>query len=149
MQLHNIKSKLRRKAKKRVGRGGKRGTYSGHGIKGQKSRAGHRIRPAFRDVIKKIPKRRGEGKHSRQIPAVRDYIVINLALLDKNFEAGATVTPKILLSKKLVRKISGKLPQVKILGRGELAKVLIVKDCFVSAGATAAIKKAGGAVNLR
>ncbi|MDP3784835.1 MAG: uL15 family ribosomal protein [bacterium] len=146
MQLHNIKSRLRRKAQKRVGRGGKRGTYSGHGIKGQKSRAGHRIRPQLRDVLKKIPKRRGSGKHSRQIPARRDYLVINLDLLDKNFEAGATVTPKILLDKKLVRKIYGKTPKVKILGRGELAKVLIVKDCFVSAGAGAAIKKAGGYV---
>ncbi len=149
MQLHDIKSKLRRKAKKRVGRGGKRGTYSGHGIKGQKSRAGHRIRPQLRDILKKIPKRRGSGKHSRQIPVLYDHAVVNLDLLNKNFETGAKVTPKILLSKKLVGKIFGKVPQVKILARGELAKALIVKDCFVSKGAAAAIKKAGGSVNLR
>src|SRR4030043_96678 len=59
MQLHQVKPTHRQKNKKRGGRGGKRGTYSGKGIKGQKSRAGHKIRPEIRDFIKKIPKRRG------------------------------------------------------------------------------------------
>jgi large subunit ribosomal protein L15 len=58
MQLHEIKG-LKNKEKKRVGRGGKRGTYCGRGIKGQKARAGAKIRPALRDFIKKIPKLRG------------------------------------------------------------------------------------------
>jgi len=59
MQLHQIQSIHKSKTKKRVGRGGKRGTYCGRGIKGQKSRAGVKIRPAARDLIKKIPKMRG------------------------------------------------------------------------------------------
>lgn len=57
MQIHQIKPKIRKEPKKRVGRGGKRGTYSGRGSKGQKARAGHRIRPYLRDVIKKLPKK--------------------------------------------------------------------------------------------
>lgn len=57
MQLHQIE--VKKKEKKRIGRGGKRGTYCGRGIKGQKSRAGAKIRPAIRDLIKKIPKIRG------------------------------------------------------------------------------------------
>jgi large subunit ribosomal protein L15 len=50
-----------------VGRGGKRGKTSGRGGKGQTARAGHKIRPEIRDLIKKLPKRRG----SRQEPRPR------------------------------------------------------------------------------
>ena len=52
--------------KKRVGRGGKRGTTSGRGTKGQKSRSGHRIRPAERDLLIRIPKLRGYRNKSIQ-----------------------------------------------------------------------------------
>jgi large subunit ribosomal protein L15 len=47
-----------------VARGGKRGKTAGRGTKGQKARAGHKIRPEIRDVIKRIPKMRGRGKNS-------------------------------------------------------------------------------------
>jgi len=60
MQFHNIFSDHSYKSKKRVGRGGKKGTYSGRGMKGQKARAGHRIRPAIRDFMMKVPKLRGK-----------------------------------------------------------------------------------------
>lgn len=59
MQLHQIQSSHKRKTKKRIGRGGKRGTYCGRGMKGQKARAGAKMKPAIRDLIKKIPKLRG------------------------------------------------------------------------------------------
>ena len=59
MQLQELKPIHRLKKKKRVGRGGKRGTYCGRGIKGQKSRAGRKLKPLIRDVIKKYPKLRG------------------------------------------------------------------------------------------
>lgn len=58
MQIHNLNIKINKK-RKRIGRGGKRGSYSGRGQKGQKSRAGRRIRPAERDIILRLPKRRG------------------------------------------------------------------------------------------
>ena len=56
MQLNELTPQYKPKRKKRIGRGGKRGTYCGKGIKGQNSRAGAKIRPAIRDMIKKIPK---------------------------------------------------------------------------------------------
>ncbi|OGY57237.1 MAG: hypothetical protein A3E61_01280 [Candidatus Colwellbacteria bacterium RIFCSPHIGHO2_12_FULL_43_12] len=59
MQLHDLKPFHLNKTGKRVGRGGKRGTTSGHGTKGQKSRSGHKIRPAERDLIQRLPKLRG------------------------------------------------------------------------------------------
>jgi len=66
MQLHQLKPTVKQKRAKRVGRGGKRGTYSGRGQKGQKSRAGARIRPGFRGgdnpIWKLFPKQRGSAK---------------------------------------------------------------------------------------
>ena len=66
MQLHQIKPTHKKVEGKRVGRGGKRGTFSGRGSKGQKSRAGTRIRPGFRGgdnpIWKLFPKQRGASK---------------------------------------------------------------------------------------
>lgn len=67
MNLHQIAPANKSKSKKRIGRGGKRGTYSGRGVKGQKARAGRKIRPATRDLIQQIPKLRGsKNKGSRK-----------------------------------------------------------------------------------
>src|SRR5688500_14316466 len=105
MQLHNLKRTPTSKTKKRVGRGGKRGKTSGRGTKGQKARSGHRIRPEARDIIKKIPKRRGYGKHradsargTRVLP-----VIINISLLDKYFKDGDTISPETLREKGLLR----------------------------------------------
>lgn len=59
MQLHELQPLHPAKNEKRIGRGGKRGTTSGRGTKGQKARSGHRIRPAERDLIQQLPKLRG------------------------------------------------------------------------------------------
>lgn len=59
MQIHQLKPIHKPKKKKRVGRGGKKGTYSGKGMKGQKSRAGKRFKPMIRELIKRYPKLKG------------------------------------------------------------------------------------------
>ena len=59
MQLHDLKPNNKSKEKKRVGRGGKKGTYSGKGMKGQKSRAGRKLEPPIRGLIKRYHKLRG------------------------------------------------------------------------------------------
>jgi large subunit ribosomal protein L15 len=59
MQLHELKPRHKLKKKKRVGRGGKRGTYSGRGQKGQLARAGRKLKPIVREIIKRYPKLRG------------------------------------------------------------------------------------------
>lgn len=142
MQLHELRPENKIKKKKRVGRGGKRGTYSGRGIKGQKARAGRRIRPALRDIIKKLPKKRGYRAKVKP----RSTAVVNLELLEKKFEMNSEISPRTLFEAGLVRKISGKIPQVKILGRGKITKSFVVKDCFFSKSAEDAIKKAGGQI---
>ena len=75
MKLHELSST--HKKTKRVGRGGKRGTTSGRGTKGQKSRSGHRMRPAQRDLILRIPKHRG----FRNKPQGPEAIVFNVGFL--------------------------------------------------------------------
>jgi large subunit ribosomal protein L15 len=59
MQLHELRPIHKPHKKKRIGRGGKKGTYSGKGIKGQKSRAGRKFKPLIREIIKRYPKKRG------------------------------------------------------------------------------------------
>jgi len=66
MQLHQLQPANKNQKKKRIGRGGKRGTYSGRGVKGQKSRAGRHIRPAERDLIQRLPKLRGQKNKPRK-----------------------------------------------------------------------------------
>jgi|SRR3989338_5538873 len=134
MQAHNL-SKSNNKKAKRIGRGGKRGSYSGRGIKGQKSRAGRKIRPQIRDIIKKIHKRRGYGRNrSRSVnPANLKPQVVNLGDLEKKFSAlgGSAsggkdiihITPQILVEAGLIKKTQGnKMPKVKILGAGKPAR---------------------------
>jgi len=128
MQLHQLKPKNKLKKKKRIGRGGKRGTYSGRGLKGQKSRAGGRPRPALRDIVKKFPKKRGyKFKPNKEKPQI-----INLSDLENNYKSGEKITSETLLEKKLIVKVKGKMPEIKILGKGKLTKNLEVEGCKMS-----------------
>jgi len=128
MQLYQVKPIHRQKNKKRVGRGGKRGTYSGKGIKGQLARAGRKVRPEIRDFIKKIPKQRGyRFKSFRGKPAI-----VNLKDLEKKFKNGEVVNPETLLEKGLIAKIRNRIPEVKILGDGKLTKKLKFENCRFS-----------------
>ena len=131
MQLHNIKPIHKLKKSQRVGRGGKRGTYSGRGMKGQKSRAGAKIRPAVRDLMMKFPKRRGRAKHA--FKSLFDKpVVLNLKDIEKKFKDGEIVSPKILFEKGLISKKKKTLPKIKILGKGEISKKLIFQDVLLS-----------------
>lgn len=67
--------------------------------------------------------------------------VVNLRDIDRKFSEGALVNPKTLVENGLVRRISGKIPRVKILGNGELTKKFIIKDCAFSKKAEEAWKK--------
>jgi len=142
MQIHQIRPINKKKKRKRVGRGGKRGSYSGRGIKGQKARAGRKMPPFIREVIKRYPKLRGYRFAKRQ----DDLVFVNLEVLEKKFKESETVNARILLEKKLIRRIKGKTPKVKILGKGELTKTLTVKGCDVSKSAKEKIEKAGGTI---
>ena len=125
-----------------VGRGGKRGKTSGRGTKGQKARAGRKIRPEMRDVIMRMPKRRGYRFKSRQT----EVVPVNLEILEKIFSAGDTVDPSILIAKGIFSARGGVTPRVKILSDGDLTKKLKIVGCNVSLKAKEKIEKVGGEI---
>jgi large subunit ribosomal protein L15 len=142
MQLHQIKPKHKNKDRKRVGRGGKRGTYSGKGIKGQRSRASRKFEPIIRGLIKRYPKLRGYkfGSNGELVA------VINLKTLQDKFDDKSIISPNSLIDKKLAHKMKGMMPLIKILGDGEVSKEFTIKGCKISKQAEEKIKKAGGIV---
>ncbi|MDD5606307.1 MAG: uL15 family ribosomal protein [Candidatus Pacebacteria bacterium] len=139
MQIHQLQTKNKFKKKKRKGRGGKRGTYSGKGQKGQKARAGRKLEPAIRGVIKRYPKLRGYKfkKFDRKI------VVLNLQDLEGKFKEGETITPLVLIEKKIIKKQKGKIPFVRILGKGEISTKLNFEQCYLSKSAKEKIEKCG------
>ena len=151
MQQHQLKRTYPNKAGKRVGRGGRRGKTSGRGTKGQRARAGHRIRPELRDIIKKLPKLRGHGKNRAR--GVNSSIVkptiINIREITRIYSDGAVVSPSTLVSNGLLKTRAGYLPDVKILAVGVPTKRFIISGCLVSASAKAKIEKAGGEIRAR
>lgn len=140
MQLHELRPLSARKKKKRVGRGGKKGTYSGRGGKGQTARAGHRLAPSIRELLKRYPKLKGYRAPGRR----RRPAMVTLADLEKNFQAKDVVTPETLEKKGVVKKRRRRLPQVKVVATGKLSKALTLQGVVVSAGARKAVEEQGG-----
>ena len=149
MQLNSLSPRTKNIKNEPVGRGGKRGKTSGRGGKGKTARAGHKIRPEVRDLIKKFPKRRGYGKNraSTVVGSRVRATAVNLAALEAKYKAGETVSPGSLFVKGLVRRVKGNMPEVKILGTGEVTKAFVVKNCLVSASARTALTAAGGTIH--
>jgi len=148
MQLNSFAPRTKNKKPEPVGRGGKRGKTSGHGNKGQSSRAGHKIRPEARDMIKKLPKLRGHGKNrSRTVRTNRIPVsVVNLSVIEAEYKKGERVTPASLVVKGLVRRAKGRAPAVKILG-STITKPLVIDGCAISVVAEKALLAAGGTIH--
>lgn len=145
MKLHELQPvEGSRHSRKRVGRG----TGSGHGKtscrghKGQNSRSGGGVRPAFEGgqtpLFKRLPKRGFTNVNHK------DYAIVNVEDLNV-FEAGSVVTIENLQEKGLVKKV---YDGVKVLGNGKLDKNLTVKANKFSKTAEAAITSAGGNIEV-
>ncbi|HVU75755.1 MAG TPA: 50S ribosomal protein L15 [Candidatus Paceibacterota bacterium] len=147
MQLHSLKrpSTLKREYR-RVGRGqsSTRGKQSGRGGKGQTARAGNKRRPEWRDIIKKLPKRRGYGKNrGRTVNATKPRaFAVSLSRLDSAFDAGTMINPTVLAEKGIIR--SAKQP-VKIVA-GQTSKKFSFQHVAITSPARAAVEKAGGSI---
>ena len=135
-----------KRSRKRIGRGdgSGRGTYSGRGIKGQKARSGPGIRPNFEGgqlpLAKALPSTRGFTNIFK-----KQFSVVNLnriAALDGEGE----VTPERMAQAGLVRDLR---KPVKVLGRGELDRPLVVEAHSFSESARKKIEAAGGSVRTR
>lgn len=146
MQLHQLKPIHKLRKSKRVGRGGKRGTYSGRGVKGQKARSGRLLKPAIRELIKRYPKLRGYRQKLRAQSSKLKTAILNLDILEKHFDSSQIITPEALLEKRLIRRMKGRLPKIKILGKGKITKAITIENCLVSKQAKEKIEKADGVI---
>ena len=130
-------------SKKRLGRGtgSGLGKTSGKGHKGQWARSGGGVRPGFEGgqmpLTRRVPKR-GFNNHFK-----KEYVIVNLDVLNENFTAGSVVDMEALLDRNLVKSVKN-AAGLKVLGNGELTVNLTVKAAKFSASAKEAIEKAGG-----
>jgi len=138
------------KREKRIGRGhgSGRGKTAGRGTKGQKARTGGTIHRAFNGgqtrLSKRLPFVRGLGNSN--LAFRHDYATVNVTDL-KLFEAGAQITPELLVAQGFMTKAEGK-GLVKILGDGELDRALTVRAHKFTAGARTKIEAAGGTAEI-
>jgi large subunit ribosomal protein L15 len=145
MELNELKPSVPKKKKKRIGRGRGSGTgnTAGKGNNGQNARAGGGVKPYFEGgqmpIYRRIPKR-GFSNY----PFKKEYAIISLSSLNK-FDDGTTVTPELLLEKRIIKKIND---GVKVLGNGILEKKVSVKVHKISKTAKGAIEANGGTVEL-
>ncbi len=145
LQLSNLKNNVHRPNRKRVGRGdgSGNGRTAGRGEKGAGARTGHSRRPYFEGgqipLIRRLPKR-GFSNPNHIV-----YDIVNLSVLEDNFEAGQTIDRNELEKRGLLS--SDKRP-VKILANGEVTKALNVTADKFSASAKAKLEAAGGTCTI-
>lgn len=142
MQIHEL-AVPKKQSSKRIGRGGKRGTYSGKGMKGQKARSGGNVDPLFEGGRSSLIDHLKKVKGFKSIHPKKS--VFNLATLENRFENGDVVSPETLVAKGLIKESLVK-KGIKILGVGVLTKKLSIKGLLVSETAQTAIEKAGGSI---
>ncbi len=123
--------------RKGQGRGTGNGKTAGKGQKGQGAHS-HTKKRDFEGgqmpLIRRIPKF-GFKNHSR-----KEYCVINVEVLNR-FEDGTEVTPALLIETGVVKDSKD---GIKILGRGQLERKLVVKAHAFSSSALKAITALGG-----
>jgi len=142
MKIHDLKPAAgSRQRRHRVGRGigGRRGKTAGRGMKGQKARG--TIPAGFEGgqlpLQQRVPKLRGFNNPFRVAFNPVNLDTIEASTLDE-------ITPDTLRERGLVKKTG----LVKVLGRGELSRAVIVRAHAFSRSAERAITEAGGTVEV-
>jgi large subunit ribosomal protein L15 len=151
--LHTVRPKVgSRRGSKRVGRGegSGLGETSGRGQKGAGARSGNRRKPGYEGGQNPIHMRTRKlrGPHRKMSMPFEPFRTrtqpVNVADLEARFRAGDEVTPETLRAAGLAKRRH----PVKVLGRGELSKKLIVRVHAFSASAKEKIEQAGGTVEV-
>lgn len=132
------------KREKRVGRGhgSGHGKTSTRGANGQGQRSGESIKIGFEGgqmpLYRRTPK-----KHHFSVPEryKAQYAIVNVADLERLFEAEATVDTQALIDRGLIRQ---EYDGVRVLGDGALTFKLNVKAHYFTASAKEKIEAAGG-----
>jgi large subunit ribosomal protein L15 len=151
--IHNLKpaegSTHRRKI---VGRGigSGHGKTATRGHKGNKARG--QINPNFEGgqtpLHRRLPHLRGlPSRNPRGFKAYHktEYALINVDELEKNFDAGAEITPEALMANGMLRNLHDGL---KILANGEISKAFTVRAHKFSKSAQEKIVAAGGTAEV-
>ena len=134
------------KRRNRVGRGpgSGNGKTAGRGMNGAGSRAGTSMSPAFEGgqmpLARRIPKR---GFNNKAFADVVESVSIRTVIAV--FDGSTPVTPDALLTKGLIAR---KDSYVKLIGNDPLEKAYQFKVHAASKGATEAVQKAGGSIEL-
>jgi len=146
ISLNNLKPKpgsTRKRKRLGTGQGSGHGQTSTRGQKGQHSTSGGTKPIGFEGgqtpLLRRIPKTGFSNVQFRQ-----NYEWVNISSLEKNFPAGANVTPADMLKRRLIKHDT----LVKVLGNGEVTKALNVTAHSFSKGAAEKITKAGGKITL-
>ena len=142
MQLNTIKpAEGSKKARRRVGRGigSGLGKTAGRGHKGQKSRAGGYHKVGFEGG--QMPLQRRLPKRGFKSQSLKFNAEIRLSDLERLGAAEVDV-----LALKQARLVPELAKNVKVIAAGELTKKVVLKGIGATAGAKAAIEKAGGSL---
>ena len=145
MKIHELQpAEGAKQADKRVGRGigSGMGKTSAKGHKGQKARSGSKkngFEGGQMPLTRRLPKR-GFVNHF-----AKEYTIINISDLER-LENDTEVTAESLKACGLISKIEK--DGLKVLGKGNLTKKLVVKAAKFSESAKAAIEAAGGSIEV-
>jgi large subunit ribosomal protein L15 len=150
MKLNEIRdNEGARKSRIRVGRGigSGKGKTGGRGVKGQKSRSGVAIKGyegGQMPIHMRLPKRGFKN------PFRLDFNTVNIGRIQTAIDAGkldkgAKIDAAALVAAGVIRRVKD---GVRLLGNGELTAKLDIEVAGVSAGAKAAVEKAGGTVTV-
>jgi large subunit ribosomal protein L15 len=132
------------KRPKRIGfgMGSGHGKTATRGSKGQRSRAGSRMRPGFEGgqmpLHRRLPKRGFTNIFKKQ------HAIVHLGDLEK-FSPEDAVTPEALLKRGLIKRLHDGL---RVLGDGELKAPLKISAHHFSKSALEKIQKAGGTAEV-
>ena len=137
------------KPRMRVGRGigSGKGKTAGRGVKGQKSRAGVRVK-GFEGG--QMPLHRRLPKRGFVKPFRLEYAEVNLGALQKAVDAGRldATKPVDAAALQAAGLVTNLRDGVRLLGKGELTARLTVSVAGASKPAIAAVEKAGGKVEV-
>ena len=115
-------------------------------MNGQNSRTGTGKRyPTFEGgqtpLFRRTPKKRGFTAYKPE-----EFVIVNLDQIESLALDGVTTVDYAVLYERRIIREKGKF--LKVLGRGEIKSAMTITADAVSAGARAAIEKAGGTVTV-
>ena len=149
MKLNNLSLSIKKKDKKRLGRGigSGKGKTSGRGHKGQKSRSGVAIKSfegGQMPLYRRLPKRGFKSLKNKNIAMLNLTKLQNLTE-KKSDLSKSKINLSTLIKSKLIKK---RFKMLKLIGSGNLKSKLDIEVNFISNSAKEKIEKLGGKVLL-